>query len=321
MSSSLPSLPLDEAPEAGSPGSAIDVGHQSRTAQYEYRLRELPQTMFASRNTTETPGMQTEGALRNLTGLDGDQGSFDITYLPQSFERSANQKVNLGDLASLRGEHQGTSQGIHLPQSSEFDIMGSKWICSVCNTKLSSKYCLQRHMRMHNKTTFNCTLCDKTYFEQYSLKRHIESAHSGLVYACTFCDNTYKTKSGLSLHLNQHKGMFKYICDICGSGFNYKSAFDGHMNGHTGEKPYRCTLCQKAYQFQCDLFKHKRNCGRKETYSHVCSICGKKFKEDKYLKEHIKGHENPERYTCDKCGKAFAYRAALYQHKKREHEN
>ncbi|XP_074660532.1 uncharacterized protein LOC141912993 [Tubulanus polymorphus] len=75
-----------------------------------------------------------------------------------------------------------------------------------------------------------CQLCDKVFYRQYSLDRHVKDEHS-------------HDSSGL------------YDCRLCGHKFA-RDYLRVHMRIHTGEKPHECAICKRRFTQRSTMTRH-----------------------------------------------------------------
>ena len=89
-----------------------------------------------------------------------------------------------------------------------------KIVCKMCNfdfgedcqrfeNHLARRSCLkkERTVEVNEEDKFECTFCERSYFDQDSLFRHIEWKHKNAKsYACEHCSVTFQYKSSLVRH-------------------------------------------------------------------------------------------------------------------------
>ncbi|XP_044732016.1 zinc finger protein 112-like [Chrysoperla carnea] len=133
--------------------------------------------------------------------------------------------------------------------------------CHLCNKKLTTKYGLSNHYRIHKgekpyagdyqERPFLCDKCGKKFLRKSQLEKHDDSVHSDEKrFSCNICDKKYTGKYTL-----RKKSFF---CDVCDKKFSQKHHVTQHKRSHTGEKPYACDVCDKRYFKNQDLVKHKK---------------------------------------------------------------
>ena len=90
---------------------------------------------------------------------------------------------------------------------------GQKFLCHHCSVTFGRKENLYSHIRKHNSTitipgSFQCQECEKTFSENYNLKRHVDIIHGGIKYKCQQCPKVYTSNENLKIHVkNTHEGL------------------------------------------------------------------------------------------------------------------
>ena len=81
--------------------------------------------------------------------------------------------------------------------------------CSICDSSFSQKGTLKRHMASvhEEKKPFKCPTCDAGFAQKGKLIRHLESVHElKKPFKCPTCDASFAQKSQLKKHLTSvHK--------------------------------------------------------------------------------------------------------------------
>jgi len=81
---------------------------------------------------------------------------------------------------------------------------------------------------IHEKTKYDCTLCEHKSNSRYQLKKHKASKHEGVKYPCDQCDYKANELGNLKRHKrSKHEGV-RYPCDQC----DYKATQNQHLKKH-----------------------------------------------------------------------------------------
>lgn len=140
----------------------------------------------------------------------------------------------------------------------DVDTKLSTYSCKLCGKFYSSKYSLNRHMKVHlDDALLKCSICFKKFSRTADVKRHM-SRHTGIKpYSCVVCQATFTQSGSLAQHLRKHND-FKivssikkpriveskpHLCSMCGKRFKYSCALTIHIRRHVGDKPFRCKTC------------------------------------------------------------------------------
>lgn len=117
--------------------------------------------------------------------------------------------------------------------------------CHFCD-KNFDKSVLEEHQRIHDKTFFNCSECEKKFKRKSSLRKHFNYSHRGkFKYECKECSVTFIDLTKYELHTNtKHKtkeAQRKYQCpDVnCGKSFASPEYLKRHQVTHNGS--YCCS--------------------------------------------------------------------------------
>ena len=77
--------------------------------------------------------------------------------------------------------------------------------------------------------TFKCNMCNKCFYYENYLKKHILSKHSCTpLYSCSFCGKGFSNKSNAKSHVNNSH--LDYACQLCGKTFKSKALTQRHVN-------------------------------------------------------------------------------------------
>ena len=134
-------------------------------------------------------------------------------------------------------------------------------------------------------------------------------------FQCSLCSKTFGYKNGLIRHVRlTHVGEKPYQCNICQRRFGYKHILMEHQNLHFGNRPYACTLCDKRFAARSNLIQHRLV--HKKPLS--CHMCNKRFDRDEQLRKHLFAHPQ-SMLTCNFCGFAAVSQTDLNKHMMDKH--
>lgn len=199
--------------------------------------------------------------------------------------------------------------------------------CPYCRERFMHKNSLVRHIRLSHTDRFHlfkhdsveCPQCKKKYIKS-SLKMHMEQ-HKQLrtTYECTICNKTLTTKWNLKqhkwIHANRSSKPFK--CALCTKAFIRETEYVSHMNTHRAIKPYTCDHCGCQFARKYNWLRHTREHETLKKFH--CTICGKDFHRAYYLKEHIRIHTGERPFECNICGKTSTTKTNHNKHVKIHH--
>ena len=163
-----------------------------------------------------------------------------------------------------------------------------------------------------------CKLCDKTFYDERSLKNHTILEH----FLCHTCNRKgFKTKEDLQNHLRIvhnfqnfqeepktivcelcnksfvdenylkiHTIGVHFLCRICNTAFKTKENLDEHNIEKHSEKSYKCNLCSETFIGSGKLIRHKLTVHEKVAVFE-CYHCEKLFKDEENLNNHMEDHE------------------------------
>ncbi|XP_073842840.1 uncharacterized protein isoform X3 [Musca autumnalis] len=151
----------------------------------------------------------------------------------------------------------------------------SEYICEKCQKRFTTQIGLKKHSgRMHPEAhstqtrtkKHKCELCDCSYTEERSLRRHMRKSHHSFIgtdYICEICHERFYTQGGL----NAHSHLI-------------------HPENQTGTR-YQCELCDSSYSEDRSLRSHisKKHQSSINT-EHICEICHRRFTTKSGLERH-----------------------------------
>lgn len=109
-------------------------------------------------------------------------------------------------------------------------------ICNQCPRRYRNLNHLRAHIRaQHNKnlTAFACAVCSRRFVTATALDRHMWRGHREVAYErriCPVCDLSFANNSSMKRHLVVHSNDKHYRCAWCLKSFKFHSSCMKHMN-------------------------------------------------------------------------------------------
>ena len=125
-------------------------------------------------------------------------------------------------------------------------------ICETKTEKLEGKIKILEQIVIYPiQKSVKCHFCDKNFVKS-ALEEH-QKIHEKTFFHCSDCDKKFKRKSSLRKHFNfLHKGKFKYECKECRVTFVDLTKFELHTNTkHKSKETQRKYHCQ---DLNCNKF-------------------------------------------------------------------
>ncbi|XP_071515960.1 uncharacterized protein [Panulirus ornatus] len=182
----------------------------------------VPDTSVSS---TELQGWMTEGALGELSRLDGYSGA-------GIFESSS-------PIISQQGAPQQEQQMVNV--SDQWTDVKGAWVPWE-NTSAVKKI-------------FECPVCSQSFASSSPLLVHIRK-HSKKPFMCPYCPKSFTYNSILKVHLRTHTGEKPFSCPHCNYRSTQSGALKTHMRIHSRESPYFCSHCSFNSTKFSDLKRH-----------------------------------------------------------------
>ncbi|XP_031640432.1 uncharacterized protein LOC116352180 isoform X2 [Contarinia nasturtii] len=199
--------------------------------------------------------------------------------------------------------------------------------CPYCRERYMHKNSLVKHIRLSHTERFHlfkrdsveCPYCKKKYIKS-SLKMHMEQHKtSRTTYECTICNKTLTTKWNLKQHkwIHASRSSKPFKCNMCTKAFIRESEYISHMNTHKAIKPYTCDHCGCQFARKYNWLRHTREHETLKKFR--CDTCGKDFHRAYYLKEHKRIHTGERPFECVICGKTSTTKTNHNKHVKIHH--
>lgn len=166
--------------------------------------------------------------------------------------------------------------------------------CQLCSKIFRSQKHHDSHMqrhaaklttRCHQKSTQNCSFCEKECISDNDLSLHVNKAHLQIKpYNCDMCDKQFYTESNMKNHKKIHSLFSKEKCEFCMKILKCRKDLVVHVRKHIGIKPYKCVICPQAFYSE---FKVKKHMNKWHGGMFFCKQCKKVFVSKNGLKTHV----------------------------------
>ena len=210
--------------------------------------------------------------------------------------------------------------------------------CDICNKGIKKKRLKDHKKEQHGgKRKIECNLCDSTFMQGGSFKRHQVQIHGtvfaemgkyGKVYkqqvpsvTCDICQKSVK-KSCLLNHKLIHSGIKNHKCKKCNKSFTQNGVLKRHEKVCQTNKPTKrkkakivCKICFKEFNKML-LYKRHMQQWHTESYEYKCDICPNQYKQKRILDHHKKTIHREKSFYCSICRKAFADASKRNSHEK-----
>ena len=177
-------------------------------------------------------------------------------------------------------------------------------------------------LRLMNKLSFRCDLCDQKFRLLPDLTAHIKN-HLKIPLYCEICKCVFPAKEEYKMHMLIH-GENKFSCRKCGDVFETLMQLDSHrLTAHGRGRQHRsksrlfpCHICGKLIR-KDHLSAHmiRAHTKDKRNDAYICHICGTKYLTKRFYENHLREHKGLKRITCNVCNKIFMSEENLKSHK------
>ena len=182
----------------------------------------------------------------------------------------------------------------------------------IAESKIASLENSQSTKRKEN--IVKCHLCDLTFDEKGSLKKHHITTHPKNL-KCEYCEETFQLNWRLEKHLQTHKESKKFNCDKCAKVFVLQWRLEKHQKSHDETNTKYCHYFNNSKLCPYDaigcMFRH-------ETAS-WCRFqkCCNKLCQFRHRQENLQSQKS----QCGKCDLSFESKDDLIIHEHEDHTN
>ncbi|RZC40434.1 hypothetical protein BDFB_001415, partial [Asbolus verrucosus] len=194
--------------------------------------------------------------------------------------------------------------------------------CFICGL-ITDRKSINNHMEQHFNQEQNCDLCDKSFCNIQSYRKHLMyHPEPSVLHHCKKCGASFQYRSLYYMHLEMvHKraliaGLIpkpaSYSCDMCSKTFTSKGTYAAHKANH---KRKQCPICHKELA-RGSLRQHIED---HNDSPQICEFCGATLKNKSCLRMHLRYSHNKSTFKCDECGKVFKKKVSCNFHQKSAH--
>ncbi|XP_064482277.1 transcription factor IIIA-like [Ornithodoros turicata] len=231
------------------------------------------------------------------------------------------------------------------------------FICPIlsCRMSYTRKFHLTRHMKVHQatdeneqiQTTLKCTKegCNKEFSTKHGLYKHLKYSHEKRTFRCEVCLRTFIKHQHLKVHSYEHTGTLPFRCPQpgCDKAFLLPSRLKQHfflllgykcdMDGCTQvfpkwsmlrkhrkvdhQRSYKCDTCERVFYSRSNLDAHvATHASDRECFACPTEGCSRTYLQQSSLRAHVRAAHENRRFACSTCGRMFFTKQALSRHQK-----
>lgn len=177
----------------------------------------------------------------------------------------------------------------------------------------------------YNTHDMKCSICNRSFNNANSLKRHKATHILEKPYSCSICDMKFSGKPSMRKHMmkihnqSDFQNNENYHCEQCNKNFSKKTTFEKHVKAHSSHpawddvnQSYECYECHDKFE---SITTCRDHLSLHWSFVFECGRCTVKFQKESAYRRHVKlcGNTN-ESVPCDRCSESFASRKLLRHH-------
>lgn len=264
-----------------------------------------------------------------LMGTSADELRIDIEFIKECFKTHPDETI----------QHTQTKETANTSHTSVPILQSNKirrtMYCKYCEIQFSAFAEYYDHRKTkHPDLCHLCSVCNKQFFTQQSLKTHVLRHQKEMPYPCKLCTASFPTSGHLREHQVVHSGARPHFCPFCKKDYIRRGDLKKHIHANTGEPPFICGFCKESFEYLCVLKKHWNTAHgvppdkyEKKQPSKSSFVKGEDGKEDESgHKEAVKiksvlEHGSRKRHTlhCNQCNVQFVSLKRYFIHRKIKH--
>ena len=286
-----------------------------------------------------------DNLLQGLLPIRQDSGSVNNVSIPNDFKNKfvdENIKYNFAPVYEVKKPQDLITNfpGVH-----ERELLPFKRDCGPVNNFAIPNGFINNVESVHKGNKFSCSLCNKTFNVNSSLKRHIASVHEGLEFSCSFCGETKKERFRLRKHILSSHGSIPGIEIIQTKTLkSERTPANGSSEFADENIKYNFAPVHEVNKPQ-DLITNlpegllpaKQDCGPVNHFAtpnsfinnvasvhegkkFSCSSCNLSFNLGYSLRRHVASVHEGKKFSCSLCNQNFSLNSSLKRHVESFHE-
>ncbi|GFU19788.1 zinc finger protein 227 [Nephila pilipes] len=149
---------------------------------------------------------------------------------------------------------------VKLNRHKELHDISRPYSCPYCTKRFLKKTDVNTHLVIHSEVkNILCKICNEAFKSYRYLRVHHYHYHRGMPspFACPICNKSFFQEASLKKHSFVHNPKRRVKCSECNKTFSSTTSLDDHICPGN-ESLFSCELCDKKYRHKSDVSKHKR---------------------------------------------------------------